>query len=463
VKVIICGAGQVGSTIARHLSMEGNDVTVIDASPEAARRADESYDVRGMVGFASHPDTLRAAGAEEADLLIAVTRSDEVNLVACLVGQALFQVKRRIARLRHHGYLQPNWQGAQAAERALVDVVISPELEVARGIARRLRTPGAFDMVPLADGRLQLLGIHCDAAGCPMAGQSLGDLRVQAAARGFSVVALMRDGLARLPRDADRIGPGDDVYLVARPEAADAVVAAFGHREQEARRVVVVGGGNVGLHLAQMLRRDALVSLKVIEHDPARAAMVAETLGPGSVVLRGDALDRELLDEANIGAVDTVIAVTNDDETNIFVSVLAKRAGCGRAITLVNKSSYAAVVDELGIDAVVSPSSITIASILRHVRRGAVGQVYPLGDGFAEVLELRALAGSRLVSAPLGELRLPEGVLVAAILRDGEAWLPDAGARVAPGDEVIAVVARGAREQAEKLIALPGSAPGAGR
>ncbi|WP_419898850.1 Trk system potassium transporter TrkA [Roseomonas sp. USHLN139] len=462
-KVIICGAGQVGTTIARHLSMEGNDVTVIDASAEAARRADESYDVRGMVGFASHPDTLRAAGAAEADLLIAVTRSDEVNLVACLVGQALFQVRRRIARLRHHGYLQPNWQGAQAAERALVDVVISPEVEVARGIARRLRTPGAFDMAPLSDGRLQLLGIHCEEGACPMAGQTLGALRREATASGFSIVALLREGAALMPRDEERLAPGDDVYVVARPERADAVVAAFGHREQEARRVVIVGGGNVGLHLAQMLKRDALVSLKVIEHDEARAGQVAEALGPGSVVLRGDALDRALLDEANIGAVDTVIAVTNDDETNIFVSVLAKRAGCGRAITLVNKSSYAPVVDELGIDAVVSPSSITIASILRHVRRGAVGQVYPLGDGMVEVLEVRALAESRLVSAPLGELALPRGVLVAAILRDGEPRLPEPDFRIQPGDEVIAVVAQAAREEAEALIALPGSAPGAGQ
>lgn len=461
-KVILCGAGQVGTTIARYLAMEGNDVTVIDSSAEAARRADESYDVRGMVGFASHPDVLRAAGAEGADLLIAVTRSDEVNMVACQVAYSLFHVKRRIARLRHHGYLQPIWQGLYAPEQLPVDVVISPEMEVARGIARRLRTPGAFDMVPLADGRVQLLGIHCEAEGCRMAGRNLAELRQQAGELGFVVVALERGGRRLVPHGADHVTPGDDVYVIAVPGRADEVMAAFGHREQAPRRVVIVGGGNVGLHLAGMLKRDALVSLKVIEHDPARAAMVAEALGAGTVVLQGDALDKDMLEEANIQAVDTLVAVTNDDETNIFSSVLAKRAGCRRVITLVNKSTYAPLVDSLGIDAVVSPSSITISSILRHVRRGAVAQVYQLGDDFGEVVEARALAGSRLVSAPLGRIGLPPGILIGAVVREGRAIIPDSETRIEPGDDVIALVARSAREEAEALIALPGSEPGAG-
>ncbi|MBI0434828.1 Trk system potassium transporter TrkA [Roseomonas sp. KE0001] len=458
-KVIICGAGQVGTTIARHLAMEGNDVTVIDASAEAARRADESYDVRGMVGFASHPEALRRAGAREADLLIAVTRSDEVNMVACQVAHALFHVKRRIARLRHHGYLEPIWREARPPP---VDVVISPEVEVARGVARRLRTPGAFDMVPLADGKVQLLGIHCDDASCGIAGARLGQLRQAAEGRGYVVVALVREGRAFVPGPDDQVACGDDVYVIAQPEHVDSVMAVFGHREQAARRVVIVGGGNVGLHLARMLKRDALVSLKVIEHGAERAAHIAETLGSGTVVLQGDALDRELLEEANIAEVDTLVAVTNDDETNIFVSVLAKRAGCGRVITLVNKASYAPVVDSLGIDAVVSPSSITISSILRHVRRGAVAQIYQLRGDFGEVIEARALAGSRLVSAPLGEVGVPAGMLIGAVVRDGRAFIPDAATTVAPGDDIIAVMAYTAREAAEALIALPGSAPGQG-
>ncbi|MFC3125015.1 Trk system potassium transporter TrkA [Pseudoroseomonas globiformis] len=455
-RVIVCGAGQVGSTIARHLAREGNDVTVIDADPAQARRADESYDVRGMVGFASHPEVLRAAGAKEADLLVAVTRSDEVNMVACQVGHSLFGVKRRIARLRHHGYLAPLWRGLYAPEQMPIDVIISPEMEVARGIARRLRTPGAFDMVPLADGRVQLLGIQVPENGAPVVGRTLAELRQSAAESGFVVVALLRESHAFVPSEEERLRPGDDVYVIAQPALADQVMTAFGHREQVARRLLIVGGGNVGLHLARMLSREALVSLKMIEHNPERAEQIARELGGGVVVLSGDALERDLLDEAHIGAVDTIIAVTNDDETNIFVSVLAKQAGCGRAITLVNKSSYEPVLDAMGIDAAVSPSAITISSILRHVRRGAVAQVYRLRGDFGEVLEAEALAGSPLVAAPLGKAGLPAGMRIGAVLRDGEAIIPDAQTRVRPGDNVIAVVAHDALREAEALLARPG-------
>ncbi|PWC30066.1 Trk system potassium transporter TrkA [Teichococcus aestuarii] len=455
-RIIVCGAGQVGTTIARHLAREGNDVTVIDSSVEQARRADESYDVRGMAGHASHPEVLRQAGAKNADLLIAVTRSDEVNMVACQVAYSLFHVKRRIARLRHHGYLEPIWNGLYASDQLPVDVIISPELEVARGIARRLRTPGAFDMVPLADGRVQLLGIQCEDAACRVAGAPLSDLRQRAAENGFVVVALVREGRAFVPRPEDEVRCGDDVYVIAQPAQVDQVMAAFGHREQVARRLVIVGGGHVGLHLARMLGREALVSLKIIEHSPERAEQVARELGPSVVVLCGDALDRELLEEANIGAAETVIAVTNDDETNIFVSVLAKREGCQRAITLVNKSSYEPMMDTLGIDTVVSPSSITISSILRHVRRGAIAQVYQLRGDFGEVLEAEALAGSRLVSGPLGEIGLPPGMLVGAVLRGGEAIIPDATTRIEPGDDVIAVVSHAALKQAEAVLTVPG-------
>jgi len=455
-RVIVCGAGQVGTTIARHLAREGNDVTVIDSSVEQARRADESYDVRGMVGFASYPETLREAGAEDADLLVAVTRSDEVNMVACQVAYSLFGVKRRIARLRHHGYLQPIWRGLYARDQLPIDVIISPEVEVARGIARRLHTPGTFDMVPLAEGRVQLLGIHCSDAACRLAGQPMGALRQQAAEHGFIIAALVREGRAFVPGPQDRLECGDDAYVIAGPGQVRRVTAAFGHEERAARRLVIVGGGNVGQHLARMMAREGLVSLKLIEHNPERAEQIARELGPEAVVLRGDALEKELLEEADIGAADTVVAVTNDDETNIFASVLAKRAGCRRAITLVNKSSYEPMMDSMGIDAVVSPSSITISSILRHVRRGAVTQVYKLRGDFGEVLEAEALPGSPLVSGPLGEVGLPPGMLVGAVLRGEETIIPDATTVVQPGDSVIAVVAHDALRAAEAVLSAPG-------
>lgn len=462
-RVIICGAGQVGSTLARHLATERVDVTVLDLSPDAARRADESYDVRGMVGHASHPEVLERAGARDADMLIAVTRSDEVNMVACQVAYSLFGVKRRIARVRHTGYLEPIWKGLYAADQLPIDVIISPEVEVARGIARRLRTPGAFDMVPLAGGRVQLLGMHCTDAKCPMAGMRLGDLPARMPGYGFVLVAVMREGRAFVPRGEDQLRCGDDVYVVTEPAALDRVMTAFGHRERVARRVVIVGGGNVGLHLARMLVREApQVSLKLVEHGRERADQIARELGGGVVVLQGDALDAEVLTEANVGAAETIVAVTNDDETNIFASILAKRAGCGRAITLVNKISYEPMLPTLGIDAVVSPSTITISTVLRHVRRGAIAAVYTLREDFGEVIEATALPGSRLVSGPLRAIGMPEGMLVGAVVRKEEVIIPDGETAVQPGDRVIAVVTYNALRAAEGMIEGAPAAVGTG-
>lgn len=453
-RVIVCGAGQVGSTIARHLAGERIDVTVIDVAPDQARRADESYDVRGLVGHASHPEVLARAGAQDADMLIAVTRSDEVNMVACQVAYSLFGVKRRIARVRHAGYLDPDWRALYGTAQLPIDVIISPEVEVARGIARRLRTPGAFDMVPLGGGRVQLLGIHCTDASCPMAGLRLREAASRLSGPGFVAVAILRDGRAFVPTGDDRVQCGDDVYVVAEPAALDGVMAAFGHRERVARRVVLVGGGNVGLHLARMLLREApLVSMKLIERDRERAGQVARELGSGAVVLHGDALEAEVLEEANVRAAETLVAVTNDDETNIFASILAKRAGCQRAITLVNKASYEPLLPSIGIDTVVSPRTITISTILRHVRRGPVAAVHTLREDFGEVIEAEALRGSRLVSGALHSVGMPGGMLIGALVRDGEVIIPTGETIVQPGDRVIAVVSYNALEAAEAMIA----------
>jgi len=371
-RVIVCGAGQVGSTIARHLATEGIDVTVVDISPDQARRADESYDVRGMVGHASHPEVLERAGARDADMLIAVTRSDEVNMVACQVAYSLFKVRRRIARVRHHGYLKPIWQGLYAPDQLPIDVIISPEAEVANGIVRRLQTPGAFDTVALANGRVHLLGVHCNTGACSLVGRRMKEL---AAAGGSGIVigAIVRNGQAFVPRGDDPVQEGDDVYVLTETKQIDRVMTFLGHEEQVARRIVIVGGGNVGFNLASQIARNSLsVSLKVVEHSRERAEFISRELGDAAVVIQGDALDKEVLLEANVQSAETIIAVTNDDETNIFASVLAKREGCSRAITLVNKTSYEHVLPALGIDAVVSPSAVTISTILRHVRHRSI-------------------------------------------------------------------------------------------
>ncbi len=455
-RVIVCGAGQVGSAIARHLATEGIDVTVIDSSPDQARRVDESYDVRGIVGHASHPEVLERAGARDADMLIAVTQSDEVNMVACQVGYSLFKVRRRIARLRHSGYLEHSRRGLYARDQLPIDVIISPEIEVASGIERRLKTPGAFDTVPLAEGRVQLLGIHCNTVSCALLGRRLADLPRLLPDPGLVVVAILRNGQAIVPRGHDQIEPGDDVYLVARTSHVDRIMRFFGHEEEVARRVIIVGGGNVGLSLAKRIIQSApATSLRIIEHSRERAELISQELREGAVVLHGDALDKETLIEANARAAETIIAVTNDDETNIFASVLAKREGCARAITLVNKSAYEPLLPTLGIDAVVTPNAITISSILRHVRHRSVSALYSLREDFGEVIEATAQAGSRLVSGNLGQVGLPPGMLIGAVVRDTEVIIPSTETVVRPGDRVIALVTYRDLRKGEALLVGP--------
>lgn len=456
-RVIICGAGQVGTTIARHLATEGFSVTVIDNDPEQVRRVDESHDVRGVVGYASHPEALRKANAQDADMLIAVTRSDEVNMAACQVAYSLFGVRRRIARLRHSGYLDQDKSGLYAAEHMPIDVVISPEIEIAKGITRRLATPGAFDMVPMASGQVELLGIHVEDSRIPIVKERIGDLGKDEQFHGMSIVALVRKGRCFVPDSQDRVTVGDDVYVLARRGKVDDVVTAFGHRERVAKKLIIVGAGNVGLNLAKTVRRRSpLVDIKLIEQDEERAEHVAAELGGAVVVLHGDGLDRSLLDEAQAASTDTLVAVTNDDETNIFASVLAKQAGCKRAITLVNKRSYETVLPALGLNTVVSPSAVTISTVLRHVRHSSVTALYTLREDFGEVIEAEIPEGSRLLRRPLGQLGLPVGMKIGAVIREKEVVFPQPDMQLQPGDTVIALVTYSYLKLAEALLGSTG-------
>ena len=440
-KIIICGAGQVGTTIARHLAAEGIGVTVIDSDPELIRRVDESHDIRGVVGHASYPDTLREAGARDADILIAVTRSDEVNMVACQVAYSLFGVKRRIARLRHAGYTARDANGLFAAEHLPIDVIISPEAEIAEGIARRLRTPGASNIVPMANGLIELLCVNVSDANCPVMGERVSDITGRADFEGVSILALTRKGRTFLPESGDRIEAGDDAHILARADRRKAIMALFGHRERVTSEVVIAGSGNVGLHLARnILALLPKTRLNIIERDRARAEYIAGVLGNEIAVLHGDALDKSLLEEAQVGSKETLVAVTDDDETNIFCAVLAKQLGCKRAITLVNKRSYEALIPSLGINAVVSPSAVTISTVLRHVRRGTIVALHSMGEEFGEVVEARIPEGSRLLQRPLGKLELPTGLRIGAVVRDGEIQALKADLQIESGDHVIAAV-----------------------
>ena len=452
-KVIVCGAGQVGYSIARYLAQEDNDVTVVDQSQQLTRKIADTLDIKTVNGFASHPDILEQAGAADADMLIAVTQSDEVNMIACQVGHSLFNITTKIARVRQQGYLEPKWANLFTRDHMPIDVIISPEREVASAIARRLRMPGAFDLISLVGDLVKLVGVRLN-ADCPVVNTPLRQLTQLFPDLNVRIVGIVRAGDPVSPVGDEQLMPGDEVYFVCDHEHLDRAMAAFGHEEREARRIVVFGGGNIGQFLTQQIEAEnPSVNIKIIEKDKTRAEIAARNL-KRSVVLLGDVLDSDILEEANVSAAEAVVAVTNDDETNILAALLAKRQGSARAITLVNSESYAPLVPDLGIDVVVSPRHITVSTILQHVRRGRIHSVHTLRDGFGELIEAEALETSPLVGQPLGESDLPDGVLVGAVVHDGEVIIPRSSTVIQTGDRVVLLAPAEAVRQVEKMFAV---------
>ena len=451
-KVIVCGAGQVGFNIAHYLAGENNDVTVIDQRPDLIRKVSDTLDVQVVLGFASHPSVLEQAGAGDADMIIAVTAADEVNMIACQVAHSLFNVPTKIARVRSQSYLQPIWSNLFTRDHLPIDVIISPEIEVARAITRRLQVPGAIDVIPLANDKVRLIGVRCTSQ-CPLIHTPLRQLTVLFPDLAIVIIGIVRDGKAIVPGAEDQMQEGDEVFFVVDTEHVDRALSAFGRDDQEARKIVVFGGGNIGLFLAQQLETHPGTSVKVIEANKERAEFVAKTL-TRSVVINGDVLDPEILEEASVAAAEAVVAVTNDDETNILAGLLAKRYGCRRTMTLINKTTYNALVSPLGIDVVISPRTITVSNILQHVRRGRIHAVHSLHEGFGELIEADALETSSLVGKPLKEVKLPQGVLLGAVVHNGQVISPRGNTVVQPGDRVILFATADAVKKVEKMFSV---------
>ncbi len=452
-KVIVCGAGQVGFNIARHLTAENNQVTIIDQSPDLVHKVTNTLDVRGIVGFASYPDVLEKAGAGDADMLIAVTHADEVNMVACQVAHSLFNLPTKMARVRAQSYLQPIWADLFSRDHLPIDVIISPEIEVARAIVHRLQAPGAFDMIPMADGKVRVIGVRVE-EDCPIIDTPLRQLTTLFPDLHMMVIGIIRDGRTIVPTADDQMLPGDEVYFVVESGHVGRAMASFGHEETEAHRIVIVGGGNIGLFLAKDLEKNhPAVNAKVIELGKERAEIAAQTLSD-TVVIHGDALDPEILDEANISATETIVTVTNDDEVNILSALLAKRSGCQRAISLVNNLTYEPLITTLGVDVVVVPRAITVSTILQHIRRGRILSVRSLREGVGEVIEAEALDTSSVVGAPLREIKLDKGIIIGAIVRDDKVMIPRGDTVIQVKDRVVLFAASQAVKKAEKMFAV---------
>lgn len=439
-KVIICGAGQVGWQIARHLANERNDVTVVDNNPDLVRRATDSLDVQGVAGFASYPDVLERAGARDADMIIAATHSDEVNMVTCQVAHSVFEVPRKIARLRAQSYLDVIYSDIYRRDHMPIEVVISPEREVAAAAMKRLASPSAFDSEFFLDSKLQLLGISLD-DNCPVVNTPLRQLSDLFSTLRAVVVGVRRDGSLFAPDPGDQLFVGDEIYVMTNVEDSKRALEIFGKTSSKQERVILIGGGNVGRMVAQEI--EALpgksIRAKMIEKDRKVAELSAETL-ERTIVLNGDGLDAGLLREAGIERADAVLSVTDDDKTNILTAVRAKSQGCQLAIALINDPTLVPLMAPLGIDAHINPRGTTVSSILRHIRHGRVRDVYSLGDAEAEIIEAEVLSTSPIAGQEVRDIDFPEGVLLGGLLRDGEVLRPSGEMRVLEGD-VIALFA----------------------
>ena len=450
-KIIICGAGQVGYGIAERLAKEGNDVSVIDNSAELVQNIQDKLDVRGYYGHGSHPDVLARAGAEQADMIIAVTLYDEVNMVACQVAHSLFNVPTKLARIRAQSYRQPHWQNLFARQHMPIDVIISPEIEVGEVILRRIALPGARDIVPFADEKVAMLAIDCDEE-CPVIDTPLSQLSELFPDLNATVVGISRNGEMIAPRSGDQILFGDLAYVVTDRSQARRTLSIFGKERGEASRIVIAGGGNIGLYLCRKIEElMPAARVRVIERSRESAVRMAEGLDR-TVILHGSALDEALLMEAGINQADLMVSITNDDQVNILASVLAKKLGCGSNLALLNNAGYHGFTKSLGIDDYINPRSVTISRVLQHVRRGRIKGVYSIHNGAAEVIEAQALDTSPLVGKPLRELDLPDGIRIGAILHEGEFVQPGGNTVIRPRDSIIILALAERVRQVEQMF-----------
>ena len=449
-RIIICGAGRVGFGIARRLSVENNEVTVVDQSKELVRSIAERLDVRGVIGNGSYPEVLAEAGAREADMIIAVTYSDEVNMIACQVANSLFNVPTKIARIRAAGYLDPRYSDLYGRNHMPIDVIISPEREVSEAIMQRLATPGAFETKSFVDGAVWAVGVKLK-DDCPILNSPLRQVASLFPDLKITIVLIKRDEKIWRAHAEDQLSAGDEIYFIADRNDVGRALDIMGKTERRARRVIIIGGGNIGLYVAGGLEKLSNMKIRLIERDRARAEMIAAELDR-TIVLQGDGLDRALLREAGVEDAESVVAVTNNDQVNILASVVAKREGAGQAMALINDPDYGAISEAVGVDRFVDPRATTISTILQHIRRGRIKGLYSVGDGAAELIDAIALETSPLVNKPLAEAELPEGVMIGAVYRDGKVSMPNSKTVVKPGDRIVLLALKDYVKDVEQMF-----------
>jgi len=428
--IIICGAGRVGFTIAKILSEQGHSITVIDQSSEDIQKIDDTLDVKSIVGKGTYPSILEKANAMDADMIIAVTRNDEINMLICQIAFSIFNVPKKIARIRSQDYLNPKFTKVYNKENLPIDVIISPEIEIAKSLQRKLEAPGSLDNVPFANNKIRLLEILID-INCPIKDIKLNELTKKFPKLNSNIMGVIRDEKFILLKKTDVMLKDDKAYVVIDASQMNETLASFGHTEKISNKILIIGGGNIGFNLAKNLEESFdSARVKIIEKDKERAELIASQLN-NTIVINGDALDEEVLLEANLEEVQTVLALTNDDEDNLMVSVLVEKFAKDndelsdkRTMALINKPNYSLLQSSLKIDDFIDPRMNTVSSILKHIHKGTIENAYSILNGEYEIIEAEIIETSELVNKELKNSNLPDEIRIGAVLRGNEVVIP---------------------------------------
>jgi trk system potassium uptake protein len=444
--IIICGAGRVGFTIAKLLSEQSHSITIIDQSSEDIQKIDDALDVKAIVGKATYPSILEKANASEADMIIAVTRNDEINMLICQIAFSIFNVPKKIARIRSQDYLNPKFTRVYNKENLPIDVIISPEIEIAKSLQRKLEAPGALDNVPFAENKIRLLEILIN-ENCPLIKMKLNELTKKFPKLDANIMGVIRNEKFLILKKNDVMLKNDKAYLIINSSQMSDTLIAFGHNEKISNKILIIGGGNIGFNLAKNLEETFdSARVKIIEKDKTRAEYLANELN-NTIIINGNGLDEDTLIEANLEEVETVLALTNDDEDNLMVSVLVEKFAKDeksledkRTMALINKPNYSLLQSSLKIDDLIDPRMNTVSSILKHVHKGTIETAYTILNGEYEVIEAEIIESSELINKELKNSNLPQEIRIGAILRDNNVIIPRSDFIFKKDDKVVFLV-----------------------
>jgi len=452
--IIICGAGRVGFAIAKILTEQDHSITVIDQSSEDIQKINDSLDVKAIVGKATLPTILEKANTTEADMIIAVTRNDEINMLICQIAHSIFKVPKTIARIRDQNYLDPKFSKLYNKENIPLDVIISPELEIAKSIQRKLESPGALDNFPFSNNKIRLLEILID-KNCPIANIKLNELTKKFPKLNANILGVVRDQKFIFLKKNDFMKFSDKAYVVINSSQMNETLVAFGHNEKISNKILIIGGGNIGFNLAKNIEKDfEEVRLKIIEKNKERAEFLANELS-NTIVINGNGLDEDILEEVNLDDVETVIALTNDDEDNLMASVLVEKFSENkRTMALTNKPNYSLLQNSLKIDDLIDPRMTTVSSILKHIHKGTIENAYSILDGDYEVIEAEIIETSDLINKELKNSNLPDEIRIGAVLRNNEIIIPRSNFVFKKKDSVVLIAKKDQLPTVESMFRL---------